>query len=436
MHVSYYFVFLLGVSMKNDSINIDNGYINELDTKHQKMRKCIENNFEDKQSLPSGGAYNKLFKIGDDIVIRQVDRDKWWENGGIEAKNGTFNSIFVPSLLKECGEDTITTGCMKRQDDEMLYMEKAEGSLLEIFSKIHKINNNFDANNIITTLNNKIMTDDEIQITLLTMILECFTTANFSYPTFRFNMFNVNQCNQDVLTKFLSEDNMKIIARHLCKVFLFQMFDRKPENLLVKKGETDKNLFVEADFDDIKEITCLFANIDQAANNSLNNFYWKYHLNLIYNMYIVFSNTLSKAGKQQEWNKIFEDTIKEYTITEKKMINIISDIAVKNKYFGLSDNELIQGIQDKLKLWENMLDAAINNKTSQWFDQFKTAIHNTRKALQKFNRDKITEIVNKARKKQDKVLSSKNKDNTSADCNLRDYIPNWMKTCCGLCQGD
>ena len=163
-------------------------------------------------------------------------------------------------------------------------------------------------------------------------------------------MVNVNKCNQDVLTKFLSEDNMKIIARHLCKVFLFQMVDRKPENLLVKKDETGKNLFVEADFDDIKEITCLFANIDQAANNSLNNFYWKYHLNLIYNMYIVFSNTLSKAGKQQEWNKIFEDTIKEYTITEKKMINIISDIAVKNKYFGLSDNELIQYIQDKLKL--------------------------------------------------------------------------------------
>ena len=42
-----------------------------------------------------------------------------------------------------------------------------------------------------------------------------------------------------------------------------------------------------------------------------------------------------------------------------------------------------------------MLGAAINNKTSQWFDQFKIAIHNTRDALQKFNRNKITEIVNK-----------------------------------------
>ena len=105
--------------MKNDSINIDNGYINELNSNHQQMRKKIEENFSNKQPLPSGGAYNKLFKIGDDIVIRQVDRDKWWENGGIEAKNSTFNSIFVPSLLKECGEDTITTGFMKFQDNEM-----------------------------------------------------------------------------------------------------------------------------------------------------------------------------------------------------------------------------------------------------------------------------------------------------------------------------
>lgn len=222
------------------NINIDDKYINELDNKHKEMRRYIENNFVDKQPLPSGGAYNKLFKIGDDIVIRQVDRDKWWENGGIEAKNSTFNSIFVPSLLKECGEDTITTGHLKLNDDEMLYMEKAEGSLLEIFSKIHKINNNFDVNNIITTLNGGKMTDDKIQITLLTMILECFTTANFSCPNFRFNMANVIKCNQDVLTKFLSEDNMKIIARHLCKVFLFQMFDRKPENLLVKKTRQTK----------------------------------------------------------------------------------------------------------------------------------------------------------------------------------------------------
>ena len=54
--------------------------------------------------------------------------------------------------------------------------------------------------------------------------------------------------------------------------------------------------------------------------------------------------------------------------------------------------------------------------------------------LQRFNENKIKDIVNEARKKQDEVLLPKNKDNASADCNLRDYIPNWMKTCCGLCQ--
>lgn len=417
------------------NINIDDKYINELNTKHKKMRRYIENNFEDKQPLPSGGAYNKLFKIGDDIVIRQVDRDKWWENGGIEAKNGTFNSIFVPSLLKECGEDTITTGHLKLNDDEMLYMEKAEGSLLEKFSKIHSIKDNLDVNKIITKLNGGKMTDDEIQITLLTMILECFTTANFSCPNFRFSMANVIQCNQDVLTKFLSEDNMKIIARHLCKVFLFQMFDRKPENLLVKKDETDKNLFVEADFDDIKEITCLFADINKEANNCMNIVMWPAYLNnTIYTMYNVFySKCLFNTGKQQEWKKILNNTIQEYTITEEKMINIISDIAVKNKYFGLPEHELIQGIQDKLKLWKNMLNEAINNETSQCFDQFKMAMQNTLVGLQRFNKDKIKDIVNKAQGKQTQALSHAYKDNTSADCNLRDYVPNWMKTCCGLC---
>ena len=429
MHVSYDFVFLFNVGMKNYSINIDNEYINELNNKHQEMRQCIASNFENKQPLKSGEAYNKLFKIGDDIVIRQVDNTKCSEKQ-IEAKNGTFNSIFVQSLLKECGEDTITTGHLKLNNDEMLYMEKAEGSLWEKFTTCHT---SITADDVISKLNGGEMTDDEIQITLLTMILECFTTANFiSNRKFRFNMVNVNKCNQDVLTKFLSEDNMKIIARHLCKVFLFQMVDRKPENLLVKKDETGKNLFVEADFDDIKEITCLFANIDQDANYDMNKILWLNHLNVMHDNYNALSKTLSKAGKQGEWNRIFEDTIKEYTITEEKMKNIICDIAIKNKYFGLSTEELIKGINEKLTIWKKMLTTAMQNAC---LAKFKDAMQNTLAGLQGFNENKIKDIVNKVREEQDQVLSFVNKDNTSADCNLRDYIPNWMKTCCGLCQG-
>ena len=431
MHVSYYFVFLLGVSMKNDSINIDNEYINELNDKHQQMRKNIEENFPNKQPLKEG-AYNKLFEIDDNIVIRQVDQAKWNEKN-IEAKNSTFNSIFVPSLLRECGEDTITTGNFTSHEEEMFYMEKAEGSLWEKFSKIHNINDDLDVDRIITKLNGKTMTDDEIQITLLTMILECFTTANFGRQKFRFNMFNVNKCNQDVLTKFLSKDNMKIIARHLCKVFLFQMFDRKPENLLVKKDKTGKNLFVEANFDDIKDITCLFADIDQDADNGMNKILWLNHLNVMHDNYNALSKTLSKAGKQGEWNRIFEDTIKEYTITEEKMKNIICDIAIKNKYFGLNEEELIKGINEKLKLWKNMLNKAINHNPSQCFNQFKMAMPYTCETLQKFDEDRIKDIVNEAQGKQVQALSFKNKDNTPPNCHLQDYIPNWMKTCCGLC---
>lgn len=193
-------------------------------------------------------------------------------------------------------------------------------------------------------------------------------------------------------------------------------------------------MFVEADFDDIKEITCLFADIDQEANSGMNVGMWSGYLNTIYQMYNVFySKCLFDTGKQQEWKKILNNTIKEYTITEKKMINIISDIAVKNEYFGLSKEELIKGINEKLTIWKKMLTTAIQNNDNLWLGKFKEAMQNTFEVLQRFNEDKIKDIVNKAREKKSQALSHAYKDNTSADCNLRDYVPNWMKTCCGLC---
>ena len=45
----------------------------------------------------------------------------------------------------------------------------------------------------------------------------------------------------------------------------------------------------------------------------------------------------------------------------------------------------------------------------------------------------LKDIVNEAQGKQVQALSFKNKDNTPPNCHLQDYIPNWMKTCCGLC---
>ena len=417
------------------NININNKYINELNNKHQQMRKKIEKNFSNKQQLKEG-AYNKLFKIGDDVVIRQVDSNKCVKNGR-EAKLATFNNMFVPSLLKECGEDTIITGRFNVNGEEMLYMEKAEGSLMEKFIECHKLQgqNWPGAERIKSTLNNNPdMSDDDIQITLLTMILESFTTANFvSLNNHRFAIADVNKCNKDVLTKFLSEDNMKIIARHLCKVFLFQMFDRKPENLLVKNGTDGKKKFIETDFDDIKEITCLFADIQSDDNTKVS---WQNNLVIIWKMYNFFiDNKIKDSGKTEKWNTIFKDTIEEYTITEGKMENIIYDIAVKNKYFGLSAEDLINDIEIKLTSWKKMLDTTTKNNNDTWVETFKATMENTLETLQKFDRDKITEIVNKARKPQSQALPPVYKDNTSADCNLRDYIPNWMKTCCGLCQG-
>ena len=96
--------------------------IYELEVRHRKMQDNIQKGFSTKESL-TNGAYNKLFSIEGNVVIRQVDNDKCVKNGR-EAKLATFNNIFVPSLLKECGEDTITTGYFNFHDEEMLYMEK------------------------------------------------------------------------------------------------------------------------------------------------------------------------------------------------------------------------------------------------------------------------------------------------------------------------
>ena len=412
--------------------NISNEYINELNNKHQEMRQCIRDNLKNKQLL-KGGAYNKLFKIGDGVVIRQVDEGKRTLNK-LEAKNSTFNNMFVPSLLKECGEDTITTGHLKFQNEEMLYMEEAEGSLMDKFIQCYKLVDWPGAERLISDFDKSNMSDDLIQTTLLTMILECFTTANFTnLGSRRFNMRYVSKINPEALKKFLSKDNMKVIARHLCKVFLFQMCDRKPENLLVKKDKTGKNLFVEADFDDIEEITCLFAHIKLDDNTKR---LWQNNLDIIWQMYNFFINKIKDSGKIEAWNTIFKDTIKEYTITEEKIKNIICDIVIKNEYFGLNNKELIEGIGGKLELWTEMLNAAISDDTtSECFSQFTEAMRSTREALQKFDMGRIVSIVKQAQDQRSQALSSVYKNNTSADCNLRDYIPNWMKTCCGFCQG-
>ena len=108
---------------------------------------------------------------------------------------------------------------------------------------------------------------------------------------------------------------------------------------------------------------------------------------------------------------------------------------MKNKYFGLSEEELIQGINEKLTIWKKMLTTAMQNNDNVWLVKFKEAMQTTFIVLQRFNEDRIKDIVNEAQGKQAQTLPSVYKDNTSPNCNLRDYIPNWMKTCCSLCQG-
>ena len=83
-----------------------------------------------------------MINAGDGVVIRQGKKE---DNNKKEDKNKKFNTLFASSLLKACGEPTITIGSMyNNSGDDLFYMDQAKGSLQtlfkQIFEKIEKQN--------------------------------------------------------------------------------------------------------------------------------------------------------------------------------------------------------------------------------------------------------------------------------------------------------
>ena len=110
--------------------------------------------------------------------------------------------------------------------------------------------------------------------------------------------------------KFFTTQNMEIIARHLFKVFLLYMYDRKPANLLVfDNKQKSKQEFVDADFDDVEFINCLFGKI---ATGYSNKEIFSYKIESIYFRFFILTNIMSES-KYNEFSNCIKQIAKKFT---------------------------------------------------------------------------------------------------------------------------
>ena len=266
--------------------------------------------------------------------------------------------------------------------------------------------------------------------------------------------------------KFFTKQNIEIIARHLCKVFLLYMFDRKPANLLVFDNEQkSKQEFVEADFDDLNFINCLFGKITDNDNKEI----FSSKIGSIFFRFLILTDIMPEST-YDEFSNCIKRIAKKFTFKQTDIEQLIVDIAQNNKYFNISKDKLVNGIKNKFKDWKDMLEKNLlkemykrcqgdNDLRAKFFveriNPFLNAIETTHDTLLNFNEQRISELielpdrleefdknveenekVNKENSKAQSVtikkqtpIKGRNNNNTSADCNLQDYIPSCIKEC-------
>ena len=306
--------------------------------KHKKMsniaqQKLAELNEEknikkqQQDNVINSGAYNNVINAGDGVVIKKGKKE---DNNKKEDKNKKFNTLFTSSLLKVCGEPTITIGSMcNNSGDDLFYMDQAKGSLQtlfeQIFEKIEK--QNADVNDF---------SDNEKQIICLFYLLRLLNTSDLYLSLSEKDKYNINikaifdQTLSELFSifhpkktsfkpedlaledwqKFFTTQNMEIIARHLFKVFLLYMYDRKPANLLVfDNKQKSKQEFVDADFDDVEFINCLFGKI---ATGYSNKEIFSYKIESIYFRFFILTNIMSES-KYNEFSNCIKQIAKKFT---------------------------------------------------------------------------------------------------------------------------
>lgn len=354
-----------------------------LDYKHKDIKKRInKNNLNNTQTLSSGG-FNKLFKVNDKIGLRVP-------LAGTKAFNKDFNTIFVSTLLDICGEKTIDSG--KGQDGT--YFDLGKNNLFDETKEVfrnHYIK--FSPHFFKILCDNKTYFNDKLQPNEQTtikafLIMYIFATDELSQDK------RTVTVEKDILQKIdLNEQDLTFMSRVLCKVFLLQMFDRKPENTVVFEDKDGKIDFCEIDFDDNQYENDFTSNIffqlissDDARKEDIKK-RWNDKLRVLINYY----RELVKNAPSLE--ESFKKMIKNYTMTTEKIEELIKKTALKAKYMGLNEQKVIDDINAKIELWKEMLKDEENGKIVNEISGVKEARKKTLTALRQINKENVENIV-------------------------------------------
>ena len=84
----------------------------------------------------------------------------------------------------------------------------------------------------------------------------------------------------------------------------------------------------------------------------------------------------------------FEDMIKNYTMTPQKIEELIKKTALKAKYMGLNEQEVINGINKKIELWKEMLNDKENGEVVNQIEGIKGSRKQTLAALNQITKEK------------------------------------------------
>ena len=342
---------------------------------HDKHIKHIsdKNKFETDNNY-SAGAFNMFRKI----YYKANNGEKVKTNTGfLEAQKNiynicksNFNNAFIPALLSVCGEETIPNGIF----DNKVYLQALNGNLRDLYG---------------TNTNHN-------DVKLIFNFLSIFNTC-------RIDVHDVQGISIEDIVKVWNDDyNIdKVLLRHLCKVFLLQMYDRKPDNLLVgidRKAQNNEEVyFVENDFDNNildQAIHCIFNYNIKGKNNKDNNTDWNKHLEQLVKQYEALQEWLQQNNKLDTWNEHLKELVAKYTMTIDKIRNVIIKTTINAKYVNMKKGDIIISLKATIHRWKEMLKDEKNGNIINKIPYIKDARTKTLEELKKIKDKDIEDIVN------------------------------------------
>ena len=357
------------------------------DSKHKGIKQGLKNYETDDDEIDAQGGFNNFFKFNDKIGLSVPQ-------AGTNAFNKDFNTIFVSTLLDICGEKTIDSG--KEQD--RIYFDLGKNDLWDATMTAFK-NNHFDfsreAFKYMEDTDFKVFNQNEQAMIKAFLIVQLFATDEL-FTHCRREAIPAKDIYSFLQTFGLNERDLTFISRVLCKIFLLQMYDRKPENTVVFEDKDGKIDFCEIDFDDnpfekdfVSTIFCqLISSNDTEKEKENIKERWHDKLRVLINDY----RELVKNNSSIE--KSFKEMIENYTMTPQKIEELIKKTALKAEYMGLNETKVIDGINEKIKLWKEMLKDKDNGAIVNQISGVEEARTKTLKALRQITKQDVENIVN------------------------------------------